>query len=254
MATATAPIRSQVVSHAAWLAAQKAFLEKEKEFTRQRDELARLRRELPQEKVDKAYVFQGPKGQLSLGDLFAGKSQLIVYHFMLAPDWPEGCKGCSFLADQFDGAMPHLVQRDVSFVVVSRAPLAEIEAFKKRMGWRFPWVSSSGSDFNYDYHVSFTPEEIAKGKVYYNYEMQKGESEEMPGASVFRRDPAGVLYHTYSTYARGLDPLLVTYQLLDLTPKGRNEEGLPSPMAWVRLHDRYEEAKPAASCCGEKRG
>jgi predicted dithiol-disulfide oxidoreductase (DUF899 family) len=246
MATETRTAPSKVVSHDEWIAARKAFLAKEKEFTRLRDELSRERRELPYEKVEKSYVFQGTRGQCSLGDLFAGKSQLIVYHFMLAPGWAEGCKGCSFVSDNFDGALPHLTQRDVSFTAVSRAPLTEIEAFKKRMGWRFPWVSSSGSDFNYDYGVSFSPEALAKGEVVYNYETQKV-GEEMPGISVFRRDPSGIVYHTYSSYGRGLDPLLMTYQLLDLTPKGRDEGS--SAMAWVRHHDRYEEAKPA-SCCG----
>jgi predicted dithiol-disulfide oxidoreductase (DUF899 family) len=250
MTTATAGTCSKVVSHEEWLAARTAFLEKEKEFTRLRDELSRERRELPYEKVDKTYVFVGPKGRLSLADLFGGKSQLIVYHFMLAPGWPEGCKGCSLLADHFDGALPHMTQRDIAFFAVSRAPLAEIEAFKKRMGWRFPWVSSAGSDFNYDYGVSFTPETLAKGEVFYNYETRKKGNEELPGLSVFRRDPTGGIVHTYSTYERGLDMLVGAYQFIDLTPKGRDEAGLPSPMAWVKHHDRYEEAKPTASCCG----
>jgi predicted dithiol-disulfide oxidoreductase (DUF899 family) len=240
--------KSKVVSHDEWLAAHTAFVAKEKEFTRLRDELSRQRRELPYEKVDKNYMFQTHAGPKSLGDLFGSKSQLIVYHFMLAPGWPEGCKGCSYLADHFDGPQPHLAQRDISFVAVSRAPLAEIDAFKKRMGWRFEWVSSGGSDFNYDYHVSFTPEQLATGKVFYNYATRKADGDEKPGVSVFRKDEAGTIYHTYSSYERGLDMLVGTYHFIDLTSKGRDEAALPFPMAWVRHHDRYEEAK-AATCC-----
>jgi predicted dithiol-disulfide oxidoreductase (DUF899 family) len=192
--------------------------------------------------VEKRYVFDGPKGKQTLGDLFGGKSQLIVYHFMFGPGWKEGCPSCSFLADTFDGAAVHLAQRDVNFVVVSRATLPEIEAFKKRMRWRFNWVSSSGSDFNFDYHVSFSKDDKAKGKVYYNYDMTDFPSEEAPGTSVFYKNEAGEIFHTYSSYARGLDILLCAYNYLDLTPKGRDEDSLAHPMAWVRHHDRYADA------------
>ncbi|MBZ5651743.1 MAG: thioredoxin family protein [Acidobacteriia bacterium] len=232
----------KVVSQADWLAARKELLKKEKEFTRLRDQLSRQRRELPWEAVEKRYAFDGPKGKQTLGDLFGGKSQLIVYHFMFGPGWKEGCPSCSFLADTFDGAAVHLAQRDVNFVVVSRATLPEIEAFKKRMGWRFNWVSSSGSDFNFDYHVSFSKDDKAKGKVYYNYDMTDFPSEEAPGTSVFYKNEAGEIFHTYSSYARGLDILLCAYNYLDLTPKGRDEDGLAHPMAWVRHHDRYADA------------
>ena len=232
----------KVVSQADWLAARKELLKKEKEFTRLRDQLSRQRRELPWEAVEKRYVFDGPKGKQTLGDLFGGKSQLIVYHFMFGPGWKEGCPSCSFLADTFDGTAVHLAQRDVNFVVVSRATLPEIEAFKKRMGWRFNWVSSSGSDFNFDYHVSFSKDDKAKGKVYYNYDMTDFPSEEAPGTSVFYKNEAGEIFHTYSSYARGLDILLCAYNYLDLTPKGRDEDSLAHPMAWVRHHDRYADA------------
>jgi predicted dithiol-disulfide oxidoreductase (DUF899 family) len=231
-----------VVSRDAWLAARKELLTKEKAFTRQRDRLSAQRRELPWVKVDKAYVFDGPAGKETLADLFAGKSQLIVYHFMLGPGWEEGCASCSFLADHFDGAVVHLAQRDVSFVAVSRAPLAEIEAFERRMGWRFKWVSSHGNDFNHDFHVSFTKEELAKGKVDYNYGLVEGH-DELPGVSVFYKDDAGAVFHTYSCYARGLDILVGAYNWLDLAPKGRDEAELPWSMAWVRHHDRYEDEK-----------
>ena len=232
-----------VVSRDAWRAARKELLGKEKEFTRQRDRLSAERRELPWVKVDKAYVFDGPAGEETLADLFGGKSQLIVYHFMLGPGWEQGCPSCSYLADHFDGAIVHLAQRDVSFVVVSRAPLAEIEAFKRRMGWRFKWVSSHGNDFNHDFHVSFTQEELAKGKVDYNYGLVEGH-DELPGVSVFYKDPAGVVFHTYSCYARGLDILVGAYNWLDLAPKGRDEDQLPWSMAWVRHHDRYGDQNP----------
>jgi predicted dithiol-disulfide oxidoreductase (DUF899 family) len=229
----------KLVSRDEWLIARKAHLAKEKEFTRTRDDLARQRRELPWVKVDKSYVFEGPNGKQTLADLFDGRSQLIVYHFMLGPGWEQGCPSCSFLADHFDGATAHLAQRDVTFLVVSRAPLREIEAFKKRMGWRFKWVSSYGNDFNRDYHVSFSKEEMDKGKVYYNYDMGEFGSEEAPGASVFYKDANGVIFHTYSCYARGLDILIGAYNFLDLAPKGRDEAALPWTMAWVRHHDRY---------------
>jgi len=244
MATSTVDVQHpKVVSPAEWVKARKAHLAKEKEFTRLRDELSRQRRELPWEKVEKQYVFDGPNGKQKLADLFGKRSQLIVYHFMFGPGWKEGCPSCSYLADHFDGATIHLAHRDVAFATISRAPTAEIEAFKKRMGWRFPWVSSFGSDFNYDYHVSFSPEEKAKGdgKVQYNYELTEFPSEEGPGASVFYKDKSGDIFHTYSSYARGLDILVGTYNFLDLAPKGRDEDGLAFTMAWVRHHDRYED-------------
>jgi predicted dithiol-disulfide oxidoreductase (DUF899 family) len=229
----------KIVSRDEWLAARKAHLAKEKEFTKARDALSRQRRELPWVKVEKAYAFDGPDGRETLGDLFDGRSQLITYHFMLGPGWEQGCKSCSFLADHFDGAAVHLAHRDVTLVAVSRAPLAEIETFKKRMGWRFKWVSSHDSDFNHDYHVSFTPEEMAKGPVYYNFGPNGFGSEEAPGASVFYRDGDGHIFHTYSSYGRGLDILIGEYNFLDLVPKGRDEDKLEYTMAWVRHHDRY---------------
>jgi predicted dithiol-disulfide oxidoreductase (DUF899 family) len=231
----------KVVSQAEWLAARKEFLKKEKEFTRLRDELSRERRELPWERVEKQYVFEGPKGKETLAQLFDGRSQLVVYHFMLGPGWKEGCPSCSFLADGFDGAVVHLAHRDTTFLVISRATLPEIEAFQKRMGWKFKWVSSFGSDFNFDYQVSATKEEMAKGDTIYNYAPSKFSTEERPGASVFYKNAAGEIFHTYSTYARGLDILLPTYNFLDLTPKGRDEDGLAFSMAWVRHHDRYND-------------
>jgi predicted dithiol-disulfide oxidoreductase (DUF899 family) len=238
----------KIVSRQEWTEARKALLDKEKEFTRARDRLSAERRAFPWVKVDKAYVFDTPEGKKRLAELFDGRSQLIVYHFMLGPDWEGGCPSCSFLADHFDGANIHLAQRDVTFVAISRAPLAEIEAFKRRMGWRFPWVSSFGSDFNFDYHVSFA--DVAVGKDGdYNYERQVIVSDEMPGASVFYKDETGGVFHTYSAYARGLDILVGAYNFLDLTPKGRDEAELPWTMAWVRHHDRYESAKPSHSCC-----
>lgn len=248
-----------IVSHDEWLAARKAYLAEEKAFSKVRDALARKRRELPWEKVEKTYVFDTPAGKQSLADLFEGKSQLIVYHFMLGPGWEEGCPSCSLLADHFDGSVIHLAQRDVAFVAVSRAPLAEIEKFKRRMGWRFKWVSSFGSDFNFDYQVSASPEEKAKGVVTYNYEITEFPSEERPGASVFYKDAAGDVFHTYSTYGRGLDILIGAYNFLDLAPKGRDEAGLSYGMAWVRHHDKYaaddkprekyEQPKTSDSCC-----
>jgi len=239
MATSKIGLQEQkIVSHDEWIAARKEYLIKEKEFSRQRDELSRLRRELPMEKVEKAYVFDGPNGNETLADLFDGRGQLVVYHFMLGPGWKEGCPSCSLLADHFDGSTIHLAQRDVTFAVVSRAPLAEIEAFQKRMGWKFKWVSSFGSDFNFDFQASATPG--ALGKSYYNYGDVNFPSEERPGASVFYKDASGDVFHTYSTYARGLDILIGAYNVLDLTPRGRHEEGLKHRMAWVRHHDRYE--------------
>jgi predicted dithiol-disulfide oxidoreductase (DUF899 family)/uncharacterized damage-inducible protein DinB len=244
---ATAILNSKVVSSEEWTAARKELLRKEKEFTRLRDELSSLRRELPWEKVKQNYVFEGPHGKVTLADLFRGKSQLVVYHFMLGPGWKEGCPSCSFLADNFDGMRTHLEQRDVAFTAISRATLPEIEAFKARMGWRFPWVSSFGTDFNFDYKVSFTKEDMKPGKRPYNYASIDFPSEEGPGLSVFYRNPEGEIFHTYSTYGRGLDILLTTYNYLDMTPKGRDEEGMtPHAMAWVRHHDRYANGDQAA--------
>jgi predicted dithiol-disulfide oxidoreductase (DUF899 family) len=228
----------RVVSEAEWLVARKDLLTREKELTRLRDEVSRHRRELPRVEIEKDYVFDGPDGKETLAGLFDGRSQLVVYHFMLGPGWEEGCKSCSFLADHFDGANWHLPHRDVTFVVISRAPLREIEAFQKRMGWRFKWVSSNGNDFNFDYHVSFTKEEEAKGEVYYNYETTEFLSDELPGLSVFYRNEDGDVFHTYSTYARGLDSLVGAYNFLDLVPKGRDENP-ESTMDWVRRHDQY---------------
>lgn len=229
----------EVVSREAWLAARKALLAEEKAFTRQRDALAAKRRALPWVRIEKDYRFRAPEGAVSLAELFGGSSQLIVYHFMFAPDWEAGCKSCSFWMDSFNGTTAHLRQRDASLVLISRAPLAKLEAFKKRMGWEFRWVSSEGSDFNFDFGVSFTDDDKAKGKVAYNYETRNYMSPEMPGLSTFFKDENGAIYHTYSCYARGLDALNAAYQLLDLAPKGRDEDALPFPMTWVRLHDEY---------------
>lgn len=239
----------KTVSRDEWQAARAALLAKEKEFTRLRDRLSAERRALPWVKVDKAYRFDTTEGSKTLADLFGGRSQLVVDHFMLGPGWGQGCVGCSFGPDHI-GCLVHLEHHDVSVVVVSRAPLAEIEAYKKRMGWRFDWVSSFGSDFNFDYHVSFTPEDLAKGKVYYNYRETDGGIEELPGLSVFSKNEAGEIFHTYSCYARGAEELITTYMVLDLTPKGRNETGPNRNLTdWVRRHDEYEDAAAAASCC-----
>ena len=240
MATSLTEVHPRTVSHAEWVEARKKFLAKEKEFTRLRDELSRQRRELPWERVEKKYVFTGPRGRESFSDLFDKRSQLVIYHIMFGPGWSEGCPSCSYLADHFDGMTIHLAHRDVTFAVVSHAPYAQIAAFKERMGWRFHWVSSFGSDFNYDYHVSVSPEEKATGKVDYNYTITDFPSEERPGASVFFKDANGEIYHTYSTYARGLDILVGTYNFLDVVPKGRDEAGLKHTMAWVRHHDKYD--------------
>jgi predicted dithiol-disulfide oxidoreductase (DUF899 family) len=234
----------QVVSETEWLAARKRLLVTEKEFSRLRDALSAERRKMPWVKVDTEYVFDGPGGKQTLADLFQGRSQLIVYHFMFGPGWSEGCPSCSFLADHFDGANHHLPQRDVTLVAISRAPFDQIEAFKKRMGWRFKWVSSFGSNFNRDFHVSFNPEDRDQGKVEYNYQPTEFPSDEAPGLSVFYKDQAGQIFHSYSTYARGLDILLGVYNFLDFVPKGRDEEGLKFSMAWVRHHDKYANGAP----------
>lgn len=228
-----------IVSRSEWVAARKQLLQKEKEFTRLRDQLSAERRALPWTRIDKDYVFEGPDGRETLAQLFGNRSQLVVYHFMFAPEWEVGCKSCSFWADNYAGIGVHLAQRDVTMVTVSRAPLPQLEAFKRRMGWTFKWVSSYGSDFNRDFHVTFTDEE-RKGEVYYNFGKTRFGAPEAPGASVFFRDPDGAIFHTYSCYARGLDAMNGAYQWLDLTPKGRDEGSLPYTMAWVRHHDRYE--------------
>ncbi|MEO8126241.1 MAG: thioredoxin family protein [Bryobacteraceae bacterium] len=250
MMTKTATENPAVVSQAEWLAARKNLLTKERNFTHERDALSAERRKLPWVKVEKDYVFDTTQGKKSLSDLFDGKSQLIVYHFMFGPGWKEGCPSCSFVADHIDGSVVHLANRDVKLLVVSRAPLAEIEAFQKRMGWHFQWVSSYGTEFNYDYHVSFAKDEMQQGEVYYNYGMTTFPAEEAPGASVFYKNEAGDVFHTYSTYARGLDILLGAYNLLDMAPKGRDEEGPGFTMSWVRHHDKYEGQESAGkSCC-----
>ncbi len=227
-----------VVSREEWLAARTALLAREKEFTRLRDELSRQRRELPWVRVEKPYAFDGSDGRETLPQLFAGRSQLVVYHFMFAPEASEGCKHCSFWADHYDGTLVHLNHRDVTLVVCSRAPLARIEPFRKRMGWRFKWVSAHGTDFNHDFHVSFSPEVQKSGTAFYNYAKMEVGMADREGLSVFFKDEGGAVYHTYSCYARGIDMLNATYQFLDLVPKGRDEAGYPQ--AWVRYHDRYE--------------
>jgi predicted dithiol-disulfide oxidoreductase (DUF899 family) len=229
----------KVVSHDAWIAARQRFLLKEKEFTRLRDELSRERRELPWERVDKEYVFESTNGRETLADLFGKHSQLIVYHFMYGPDWEIGCRSCSFWADNFNGIVPHLAARDASLVAVSLAPLQKLQAQARRFGWTFKWVSSHGSDFNFDYHVSFSPEALERGETVYNYAPQKLRSTEMPGISAFFRDGKEI-YHCYSTYARGLDMLNAAYHYLDIAPKGRDEEALAYPMEWVRHRIAYE--------------
>lgn len=232
-------MQHDVVSRDEWLQARKELLAKEKEFTRRRDAMTRQIRSLPWEKVEKTYAFEGPTGQQSLAELFGNQEQLAVYHFMLGPGWTEGCPSCSLLADHFNGIPIHLANRNVAFVAVSRAPLEEIDAYKRRMGWDFKWVSSQGSAFNFDFGVSFEKEDVDAGNASYNYAPATSIGEEMPGASFFYKDGGGI-YHTYSTYGRGLDLLIGTYNWLDLAPKGRDEDGLDYTMAWVRRHDQYE--------------
>jgi predicted dithiol-disulfide oxidoreductase (DUF899 family) len=234
-------LHRKVVSGDQWIEARKQLLIKEKEFTRLRDQLSQERRDLPCERVEKNYVFDGPDGKQTLSDLFAGKSQLIVYHFMFDPSWEAGCRSCSFWADNFNGIDIHLKHRDVSFLAISRAPLPKLEAYRRRMGWGFKWVSSFGSDFNYDFGVSFTPEQMAAGMAYWNYANQKPFEAETVGISVFCRDQAQI-FHTYSCYQRGVDMLNGTYHYLDLTPKGRDEaDQKPYAQAWVRRHDEYQD-------------
>ncbi len=239
-----------VVSRDEWLVARRALLAQEKEATRLRDRLNAARLALPWVRLDKTYVFETPNGRRTLADLFAGRSQLMVYHFMLGPGWAAGCPGCSFLADHLDGMLPHLDHHDVTLAAVSRAPLAEIETYRRRMGWRFPWVSSHGDDFNHDFHVSFTPEQLAKGQVGYNFGTIDAPhaNDELPGLSAFFRGDDGQIFHTYSSYARGPEELIGTLMLLDRAPLGRNERTV---MDWVRRHDEYEDAPKAVSCCHE---
>lgn len=237
----------RVVSQEQWVTERRKLLAREKELTQLRDQIARERRALPWARIDKVYTFDTPEGARTLADLFAGRRQLMVQHFMLGPGWEEGCQSCSYMADHTDGMNVHLAARDVTFVAISRAPLSEIERFRQRMGWKFQWVSSSGGDFNYDFHVSFPPQE-AKGQVYYNYGMQPFESDELPGVSVFYKNDAGEVFHTYSTYRRGVEVMMGTYNLLDLTPKGRDEHD--GPMAWVRHHDRYDPAPAVKTAPG----
>ena len=239
----------QIVSRQEWIAARKALLAKEKEFTRARDRLNEQRRALPWVKVDKAYAFDGPRGKATLPDLFAGRSQLIVQHFMFASGWNEGCKSCSFWADGFERMIPHLAARDTTLVAVSRGALPKLEAFRVRMGWTFDWFSSAANDFNFDHAVSFTPDEIKSGAKIYNFATSGFGVEEAPGISVFYRDEAANVFLTYSCFARGLDMMNAAYHYLDLTPLGRHEEGLPYPMDWLRLRDRYQPAADAAECC-----
>jgi predicted dithiol-disulfide oxidoreductase (DUF899 family) len=228
----------KVVSEAEWTEARKQLLAEEKALTRARDRVNEARRALPWVKVAKTYAFDTIDGKRTLADLFEGRSQLIVQHFMFGPDWEAGCPGCSFAADHVDAAYQHLKHHDVTYVAVSRAPLAKLLAYRRRMGWRFNWVSSLDSDFNFDFHVSFTEKQIAQGKAYYNFEMTENEMDELPGESVFCKDADGAIYHTYSEYGRGGEEVLSAYMLLDLTPKGRNEAG---PMDWVRRRDEYEK-------------
>lgn len=243
-------MQHQVVSPEEWLAARKELLAKEKELTHARDRLNAERLSLPWVKIDKPYEFDAVDGKKTLVDLFGGNSQLIIQHFMYAPDWDEGCVGCSFGADHADAAYVHLKNHDVSYVAVARAPIEKLEAYRKRMGWQFPFVSSLGSDFNYDFHVSFTPEELASGKVYYNFEMTDQGYMELPGASVFFKDENGSIYHTYSVFGRGGEEVMSTYMLLDLTPKGRNETGPRKNLTdWVKRHDEYGNAPQAHACC-----
>lgn len=230
----------QVVPHSEWLKARKAHLQREKEFTRQRDDLTRATRELPWEKVDKTYIFDGPDGKVTLAELFDGRSQLVVYHFMFDGDWSQGCKSCSFVADHYNPTIIHLRHRDVTLVTVSRAPIEKLEEFRRRMGWDFTWVSSSGNDFNRDFQVSFTEAELNSPLAIYNYESKPYPIKELPGLSVFAKDEAGNIYHTYSTYARGLDHFLTTYDILDLVPKGR-DEAETGIMGWLRHRDRYDD-------------
>ena len=230
----------QVVSSKEWIEARKELLIKEKEFTRLREQLSQQRRDLPWEAVDKEYVFEGPAGKQTLAELFDGRSQLIVYHFMFDPSWEKGCPHCSIWADSVERNIIHLNHRDVTMVAISHAPISKLDAYRKAMGWTFKWLSSYDSDFNYDYHVSFKPEEVARGEIHHNYRQRKASMSEVAGISVFFRDPSGDIFHTYSCYERGLDMMNAAYQYLDLVPKGRDEAGQANPQFWVRRHNEYD--------------
>ena len=233
-----------------WIADRKTLLAREKELTQLQDRIAAERRALPWVKLDADYVFDTVDGPRRLSELFQGKRQLLVQHFMFGPGWEQGCKSCSFMADHLDGAAVHLAHRDIALLVVSRAPLADLLAFKARMGWQFAWASSNGNDFNRDFHVSFAPEDRVDGEVFYNFHMTPFPQTEAPGISIFYKDDAGDVFHTYSTFGRGVEVMMGTYDLVDLTPRGRDEAGLSYTMEWVRHHDRYEDAPAGAACCG----
>ncbi|WP_295685770.1 thioredoxin family protein [uncultured Nevskia sp.] len=249
-------IAHRTASRETWLAERLELLDAEKELSRLSDQVARQRRALPWLRVDKPYVFDTQDGPRTLAELFDGRSQLLVQHFMLGPGWPQGCPSCSFMADHSDGMNPHLANRDVTLLAVSRAPLVEIQRFRERMGWQFPWVSAHANDFNYDFRVSFTPEDKAGGQPVYNFDTQSFQGEEAPGVSVFYKDDAGDVFRTYSTYGRGVEVMMGTYALLDLVPKGRDEREVPYKMEWVRHHDRYPPRPgPAISvtaCCAAR--
>ena len=262
MTTATASAGSAshpVVPDALWTERRLQLLAREKELTRLHDQVAAERRALPWRRITKDYVFDTPTGKRTLADLFDGRRQLLVQHFLFGPGWEQGCPSCSYMADHADGMTIHLAHRDITFVAVSRAPLADILRFRERMGWRFDWVSSNGSDFNFDFGVSFTPEDLATGEVLYNFHKGYFPAEEAPGLSVFCKDDAGTVFHTFSTFGRGVEVMMGAYQLMDLTPQGRNERDVFYKMEWVRHHDRYEPgqrfepapekaALPAAAC------
>ena len=234
----------KVVAHPEWIEARKDLLVKEKEFTKLRDRLSQQRRDLPWERVDKNYLFEGPDGRESLAQLFDGRSQLVIYHFMFGPDWQTGCPHCSFWADNFDGTVVHLKARDTTLVAVSRAPYAKLTAYKKRMGWHFKWVSSGATDFNFDYQASFTDEAVAEKNAYYNFKRQDPEASDREGLSVFFKDGEDSVFHTYSTHARGIDIINATYNILDMTPKGRDEGD--RKQFWVRRHDEYTVKAPGS--------
>jgi predicted dithiol-disulfide oxidoreductase (DUF899 family) len=259
--TAHLPAPHPVLPREQWLARRQALLAREMELTRLGDQVARDRRALPWVRIDTPYVFDTPTGPRTLAELFGPHRQLLVQHFMLGTDWEAGCPSCSFMTDHLGGALPHLAQRDVAVALVSRAPIGQIERFRQRMGWPLAWVSSQRNGFNRDFQVSFTPEELASGEVFYNYARRPFPQPEAPGISVFAKDDSGAVFHTYSTYGRGVEAMMGTYDLLDLTPKGRDEDQLPYPMAWIRHHDRYEApaaaapvAHAASSCCHAQAG
>jgi predicted dithiol-disulfide oxidoreductase (DUF899 family) len=256
MSLATTPTSNldlhRVVTPNDWIAERKNLLSREKELTRLRDQIARERRALPWVRIEKDYVFETPVGARRLAHLFQGRRQLLVQHFMLGTGWEEGCKSCSFMADHLDSIIVHLAQRDIALLAVSSAPLAEIERFRQRMGWKFTWASSNSNEFNRDFHVSFAPEDRVDGEVYYNYHLTAFPADEMPGISIFVKNDAGETFHTYSTFGRGVEVMMGAYNLIDLTPKGRDEQNLPHNMAWLRHHDRYESEAPRAACCGQQ--